>query len=63
MSNLERIKAVQLLAKSIEESLHNYEQAEMKLVGYEIERGDSMSSIKNRCLIARNELLEIMKGL
>ena len=63
MNNLERIQTVQLIAKSIEESLHNYEQAVDKIPGYDIERGDSKGNIQNRCIVARNELLEIMKGL
>jgi hypothetical protein len=63
MNNLERIKTVQLIAKSIEESLKEYEQAETKIAGYDIDKCDSKGSIQNRCLVARNELLEIMKGL
>lgn len=63
MSNLERIQTVQLIAKSIEESLKEYEYAENKMVGYDIERTDSKGAIQNRCVVARNELLEIMKGL
>ena len=63
MNNLERIQTVQLLAKSIEESLKEYESADVRSPGYDIDKGDSKGAIQNRCIVARNELLEIMKGL
>ena len=63
INGLERAQTVQLLAKSIEDSLKEYDSVSNPLSGYNIDRNDSKGSIITRCKAARHELLMITKEL
>lgn len=63
INGLDRAQAVQLLAKSIEDSLKDYSTVSNPHAGYNIDRDSSKGSIITRCKAARHELLMITKEL
>lgn len=67
MKKSARIETVNGLIESIAESLKEWEAAEesgeLPNPGYNIGMEHSKNSIKNRCVIARAELMKIVKDL
>lgn len=68
MKATQRIKMIQNVLESVEESLTKYEEAKKRcddheLMFAEINREDSACSIIRRCVFAREELLRLTKDL
>ena len=67
MKKSARVETVKGLLGSIEESLKEWETAEeagkRPLPGYDIGSEHSKNSIKNHCVIARAELMQIIRDL
>lgn len=64
MDKVERIGYVKSLVCSIGESINNYSAAaDHPIPGCTVSLYDSKESIRRRCIVARQELLNIMKEL
>lgn len=62
MDIITRLELIELLIKSVKESVQNFNGDKMDC-GYEYLQEHSVSSIQDRCRIARRELLMITKEL